>query len=318
MKTIGVIGLAGIGLQRLEHLSAHDDVRTDWLCTRNQSLLAERAQRFGAAETTTDYRTMLADDALDAVCICTPNNLHAPMAEAAMLAGKDVLLEYPMGISLDQVDRLTAVARQTGRLLHLGATTRHEPQHLAIAARLADLGEPVEFHGTLALSYVWKWSRDQDVMGSFFALANFHMADQVVDWFGQPQWVAGSLWQRETDGDITAISGSMFFGYESNFSAHINYAMALPAQGEFSQFELISTGGRITWRGGVLKLYQPDGSAETIELGDDDACKRDTWQFVEELLGEPVTLTPEAAAVSTRLCLLAEQSASSGHAMLKI
>lgn len=318
MKSVGVIGLRGMGAIRLKHLAGMERVRVDWLCTRNEAALARLGSEFGVDKTTTDWRAMLADESLDAVCVCTPNYLHAPMAEAAMLAGKDVLLEYPMGITLAEVDRLVAVAGQTGRVCHLGATTRHEPQHLAVADRLGELGEPVELRGVLAMPAVSKWYGNQDMIGSFFALANFHFVDQVVDWFGCPAWVSGSLWQREGGGEISAISASMFFGYDSGFSAHVNYTMGVPAQRAFLQFELIGVDGRVTWRERVLERTRRDGSAETIPLVDSDCCQRDTEQFVAELLGEPMALPPAEAAVSTRVCLLAEQSARSGHVTLAV
>ncbi|HDZ19790.1 MAG TPA: Gfo/Idh/MocA family oxidoreductase [Phycisphaerae bacterium] len=318
MKTVGVIGLRGMGASRLKHLAGMERVRVEWLCTRDEAALAELGSEFGVDKTTTDWRAMLADESLDAVCVCTPNYLHAPMAEAAMLAGKDVLLEYPMGITLDEVDHLVAVAGQTGRVCHLGATTRHEPQHLAVANRLGELGEPVELRGVLAMPAVAKWYGNQDMIGSFFALANFHFVDQVVDWFGPPAWVSGSLWQRQGGGEISAISASMFFGYERGLSAHVNYTMGVLAQRAFMQFELIGVDGRMTWRERVLEHNRRDGSAETIVLDDSDSCQRDTEQFVAELLGEPMAGPPAAAAVSTRVCLLAEQSARSGHVTLAV
>ncbi len=316
MKTIGIIGLGGMGAARLERLAAIESVRVEWLCTRRRDVLTRQAEAFGVDKTTTDWRAMLTDESLDAVCVCTPNYLHAEMAEAAMLAGKDVLVEYPMAIELDEVDRLVAVAEQTGRVYHAAATTRHESQYLAVKDRLATLGEPVEVRGVMALPAVYKWYGDQEVMGSFFALANFHFVDQVVAWFGPPAWVSGSLWQQKARGQISAISSSMFFGYESGFSAHVNYTMGLPAQETFLQFELIGADGRITWQDGVLKHHQPDGATETIPLDDCDSCLRDTRQFVAELLGESMAWPAAEAAISTRLCLLAERSARSGHVTL--
>jgi len=318
MKTIGVIGLAGMGLRRLECLASIGSARADHLCTLNEALLAERANQFGVDKTTTDWRALLADELLDAVCICTPNNLHAEIAEAAMLAGKDVLLEYPMAVSLEQVDRLVAVAEQTGRVLHVGTTTRHEPQHLAVRERLGQLGELVAVRGAMAMPEVCKWYGRPEAFGSFFALANFHFADQVADWFGPPAWVSGSLWQRQAGPELSATSASMFFGYDGGASGHISYTMGLPAQRDFLRFELIGTDSRFTWRDRVLTHHRPDGSAEELLLVDTDPSLRDTEQFIRELLGEQPPCPPAEAAVTTRLCLLAEQSARSGHVAMPV
>jgi len=158
MKAIGVIGLGSMGQRRLASLARLPSVRLAGLCSRNETTLAEQAAQFDVERTTTDWRALLRDAALDAVCICTPNDSHAPIAEAALLAGKDVLVEYPMAVAFAELDRLIDTAEGTGRILHLGATIHFEAQQVAIKNRLGSLGEPVEFHGVMALPYVWKWS----------------------------------------------------------------------------------------------------------------------------------------------------------------
>jgi len=318
MKSIGIVGIAGIGTERLKALRAIESVRVDWLSTRNAELLASRAKEFGVANTATNWRDMLADDKLDAVCICTPNNLHAAMAIEAMRAGKHVLLEYPLAVSIEEIDTLLETVEQAGMLLHLGLTTRHEPQQLAVRKLLPELGGIVEVHGTLAWPTVWKWTADRDVVGSFFALANFHFADHVVDWFGKPDWVSASVWEKRVEGKLGAISGSMFFGYQNGASGHINYTMALPAQKSFLNFELICTGGRITWHDGTLTHHRLGGSEETVEVGKDNSVLLDTAFFVDQLLGKRPPDSPDMLAATTRLCLLAEQSARSGNVKMPL
>ena len=311
MKRIGVIGLAGMGEARLKCFAAREDVQIAAVCTRNESLLADRAAAFGAAAATTDWESLVNDDSLDGVCICTPNNLHYPMATAALKAGLDVLLEYPLAISLDEVEGLRQTVGQTGRVLHMGMTTRQEPQQLAIKERLATLGEPVTAEGQLCWPEIWKWSARDEVMGSFFALANCHLADQLVDLYGAPAWVSGSLWKRRNaDGTNAQASGGMFFGYYSGFSAHVVYSMALPGLDEFMRFRLVHTDGAIEFRGGVLTLEQ-NGQTETIDLpAGDDGTSADTDVFLAAMDDPASVMDIDTMAISTRLCLLAERSAA--------
>src|SRR5262245_39949916 len=64
----------------------------------------EKAKKFGdeigVERTTGDYRSVLGDKEIDAVHICTPNALHFPMAKEAMEAGKHVLCEKPLAVSV--------------------------------------------------------------------------------------------------------------------------------------------------------------------------------------------------------------------------
>jgi len=310
MKRIGVIGLAGMGERRLECFAERDDVEVALICTRNETLLAERASAFGIANTTTDWEAVIGDDSLDAVVVCTPNNLHHDMAKAGLEAGRDVLLEYPLAVSLEQVDSLVETVNRTGKVLHMGMTTRQEPQQLAIKERIASLGEPVTAEGQLCWPEIWKWSARDEVMGSFFALANCHLADQLVDLYGAPTWVNASLWkQRNDDGTNAVASGGMFFGYDSGFSAHVVYTMALQGLDEFMRFRIVHTGGAIEFRGGTLTITTPSG-VEDIPLGEGDGTELDTAVFLGAMDNPANAMGIEDMASSTRLCLLAERSAA--------
>src|SRR5512137_591552 len=74
-----------------------------------------RAQRFAkqyGADPYTDYRLMLARADIDVINICTPSGLHAVMAIEAMRAGKHVIVEKPMALSLTDADAMIRVAHE--------------------------------------------------------------------------------------------------------------------------------------------------------------------------------------------------------------
>ena len=75
---------------------------------------------------------MLADPAIDAVCILTPNGLHAPMAMQALEAGKHVVVEKPMAITLEDADRLIALSQSTDRLVCVISQLRFSPAVQAV------------------------------------------------------------------------------------------------------------------------------------------------------------------------------------------
>jgi UDP-N-acetyl-2-amino-2-deoxyglucuronate dehydrogenase len=81
---------------------------------------AEQARAFAQTrglEWEPDLASLLRRSDIDAVTICTPSGLHSEMAVAAMRAGKDVVVEKPLAITLEQADAALAAARETGRLL---------------------------------------------------------------------------------------------------------------------------------------------------------------------------------------------------------
>ncbi len=129
MRTIGV-GLIGTGYMGKCHALAwtgvhavFDDtpiVRRVMLCEVEEGLARRRADEFGFEASTDDWRELIADPGVEVVSITTPNALHAPMAIAALEAGKHVWCEKPMAPSLDEAERMAAAARASGQVAILG------------------------------------------------------------------------------------------------------------------------------------------------------------------------------------------------------
>jgi predicted dehydrogenase len=129
MRTIGV-GLIGTGYMGKCHALAWTGVqavfgdgpvvRRVMLCEVEEGLARRRADEFGFEASTADWRALIADPAVEVVSITTPNALHAPMAIAALEAGKHVWCEKPMAPALADSERMAAAARASGRVAILG------------------------------------------------------------------------------------------------------------------------------------------------------------------------------------------------------
>jgi predicted dehydrogenase len=78
----------------------------------------------------------LDDPSVDAIDICLPHNLHAPVAVAAAQAGKHILCEKPLADSLDAADRMIAAARDAGVLLMVAENVRFDPLYQQIRTLL--------------------------------------------------------------------------------------------------------------------------------------------------------------------------------------
>lgn len=118
------LGLIGLGNRAQRHLAAYRElggVEVAALCDVQAERM--RAARNGPADGAAmyvDYRELLADKNVQAVAIAAPNYLHAEMAVAAMQAGKDVLLEKPIGIDYPQAKRVAEAARKYKRIVAVG------------------------------------------------------------------------------------------------------------------------------------------------------------------------------------------------------
>jgi predicted dehydrogenase len=96
------------------------------ICDVAEDLLARMACTHSPTRTFRDYDEMLADPELDAVIVATSDFFHVPAAKAALLAGKHVLCEKPLGISIEEVEELRQIVRQSGRVLQVGHMKRYD------------------------------------------------------------------------------------------------------------------------------------------------------------------------------------------------
>jgi predicted dehydrogenase len=87
-------------------------LRRRLLCGRDAASLAGMAERWGWEETSTDWRAAIDRKDIDAVDICLPNYMHAPVAIAAAEAGKTVFCEKPLALTVADARQMVAAARR--------------------------------------------------------------------------------------------------------------------------------------------------------------------------------------------------------------
>lgn len=108
--------------------------------------LAEVAELTGAVTATDDWEQLVADPEIDALMIsATPETLHYPMTKAALEAGKHVLLEKPISITLEEADELIRIAESSGLKFTIGYSQRFNSKQALVKRSLNDgsLGDPV-------------------------------------------------------------------------------------------------------------------------------------------------------------------------------
>lgn len=120
---VGVIGVGGwTEICHIPGLQAHPAARVVALCGRSAARRQAQAERFGVPETYADYEELLARAEIDAVTISTPNRWHAPIARAALQAGKHVFCEKPLAMDAAESGNLLALAVER-QLVHQVAFT---------------------------------------------------------------------------------------------------------------------------------------------------------------------------------------------------
>src|ERR1700676_5516841 len=103
MSTLGVaiIGSGQIALaNHLPGFALCPDTKVVALCDSNPAVLQKASSQTGITATYSDYKQAIGRDDVNAVLIATPNFMHAPIAHAAILAGKHVICEKPIAMNL--------------------------------------------------------------------------------------------------------------------------------------------------------------------------------------------------------------------------
>jgi predicted dehydrogenase len=131
---VGVLGAGAIAqFAHLEACRKARNVELHAICDRAEDLLQRVAAAHPPRTTYTDYDAMLADPDLDAVIVAVADQFHVAAARQAVAAGKHVLVEKPMGVSVEECEALARDVHDAGVVLQVGTMRRYDP-NIAYAA----------------------------------------------------------------------------------------------------------------------------------------------------------------------------------------
>ena len=193
------VGLIGFGLAgRAFHAPLIDAVDGLQLAAIATSRADEVARTFPDCQVFDGSDQLIADDAIDLVVIATPNQSHAPLARAALEAGRHVVVDKPFVTDPAAAAALIALAQTRERMLSVFHNRRWDGDFLTVR-RLIDGGKL----GNLSLAEM-HWDRLRPAIKTGWReepgdgaglLADFgpHLIDQALALFGQPDAVAGDV-----------------------------------------------------------------------------------------------------------------------------
>ncbi|MEO8662952.1 MAG: Gfo/Idh/MocA family oxidoreductase [Bryobacteraceae bacterium] len=125
---VGFIGLGAMGSGNLGYAMKVPDIQPAAICDIYQPALerAQAAARRGGFEpkVVKDFRDIIADKSLDAVCVSTPDHWHAYMMVEACKAGKDVYVEKPSCVYVEEGQKMVEAARKYKRIVQAGTMQR--------------------------------------------------------------------------------------------------------------------------------------------------------------------------------------------------
>ena len=124
---IGVLGAGAIAqAAHFESCTKARNADLAAICDVAEDLRERMAMTHGAGKSYGDYDQMLADPDIDAVIIATADAFHVPASLRALAAGKHVLCEKPVGVTVEEAEGLRQAVRQSGRVFQVGHMKRFD------------------------------------------------------------------------------------------------------------------------------------------------------------------------------------------------
>lgn len=203
MLNVGVIGGGSISQFHLEPYLKNPQVQLMAICTRNVERLQMLGNKYGANYLYEDYEQLLSNPEIDAVSICTWNNTHAEMAIKALEAGKHVLVEKPLSMTLEEARAVEKAVGTTNKILQVGNVRRFAP-HVEVLRKFIDAGDLGEIYYAKA-SYLRRlgnpggWFSDSTKSGGGPLMdLGVHMVDLCWYLMGKPKPISviGNTYKR--------------------------------------------------------------------------------------------------------------------------
>lgn len=244
---------------------------------------------------------------IEAVDICLPTDLHAPVALAALKAGKHVLVEKPMALCGEEADAMIAAAKASGRVLMAAQVVRFIPSY-SVTAAMIKAGELGPIRSAIlrrrCAAPAWsQWLGKKEVSGGGVFDLLIHDIDWCLHVFGEPEavsavgyedmargidWVTAELFYPEIGGVV--ISGG--WHHPKAFPFSMEYTVV----GDCGTVEFSSAGVPPT-------LYRADGESRVLALPDVDGYQAEIEYFLNCCIEgtQPEFCRPEESAAAVKL-----------------
>ena len=224
---MAIIGFGGMGGWHHENVTKHiPDITVKGVFDIRQEARDNAVKKGLYAYATAEE--LYADKELDLVLVSTPNDTHAPYAIACMEAGKNVISEKPVTLSVELLDSILAVSEKTGKFFTVHQNRRWDRDFLTVKKILADelLHKPYTIEsrvqGSRRALHGWRGYKQNG--GGMVLDWGVHLMDQMLNMMpGKVVGVAANLHQvfaPEVDDDFTAM-----FRFDNGLTYIVNIAM---------------------------------------------------------------------------------------------
>ncbi|MDR3620735.1 MAG: Gfo/Idh/MocA family oxidoreductase [Paludisphaera borealis] len=273
---IGVVGCGGFGLYALQQFVQIPGVRLTAMAGTSREASRAAAHRFGVPDIE-DVDTLVHRDDVDLVYIATPPFLHHPQAMKALRAGKHVICEKPLAMTVAQADEMLAEARRGDRLLTANLMQRYNPVSDAVGRLISEkiLGEPIHafFENYASDENLgpdhWFWDRSKS--GGIFIEHGVHFFDLFEGWLGRGKVVAAQRGIRPGSAPPIEEQVQCTMRYANDVLVNYYHGFHQPGRMDRQEMRLVFERGDVTlfgWIPTLVKVHAVADEAQTRALCD--------------------------------------------------
>ncbi|MGQ9733298.1 MAG: Gfo/Idh/MocA family protein [Candidatus Zipacnadales bacterium] len=330
MKELGICVL-GAGDMGHAHLAAWNKVcgtRLVALADIDEQRRQAAAEKHGVAAVFADIQEAITQDGVDIVSVCLPTYLHRAASEAAMHAGRDVLCEKPIALTLTDAEAMIACRDQTRRKLGIAFCKRHLPQLTKLRELVQEgaIGRPVMYRMIDGLEIRFKpWIMARDMGGGPLVDLCCHYFDQWCWIFGaEPVRVMamGMTFARGVeelpDIDVQTDTATLCVEYSSGDIGVISLTWGLPrGTSAPGPEQVLGPKGIINVQGfKSLQMFRKGGQSEFFGEFAVDLYDKQAAAFAEVVRSDSLPLTgAEEGLMALRVSLAALESIETGQAV---
>ena len=222
---VGVIGAGYWGPNIVRNLHEAPGAEAVAVADLSEERLDAIRKRFPAVRVTTDYKELLSDSTIDAICVVTPVNTHRKLAEEAFAAGKHVFVEKPLAKTVSDAEAIVRAGERAGKTLMVGHTFVYNPA-VAVVKDILNSGGIGEVH--YLDSQRVNLGLHQFDINVLWDLGP-HDVSIALYWLGEePEWVqcSGACFVQPNIEDVVFL----MIGFPSGAIAHAHLSWLAPSK----------------------------------------------------------------------------------------
>lgn len=258
---------------------------------------------------TTSLDEILKNPEISAVTISTPNATHYEISKKCLLNNKNVLVEYPPTLKIEEVDELINIAKEKNLVYWVSLTQLLENPFYTIKKNINKIGKPIFVYYTYISSFLGGWYSDPELCGPIYIWQHYHFVSQLLDIFKDIEEVnAFENIEYNKEGKMTLTSSIMNLKFSSGLISTIEFAMGVKNVRDY-KVKFVGEDGFFYFDNGKLYFVNKDEGISEINM-EKVNIGIDTINYLKKIKETRENIeTAIKAKESLKICLYAEISA---------